>query len=87
MCCIIFQNNPADNLLRADGTHKWKCSTAGEKSVSVVLQFEKASQIHSIDIGNEGSAFVEILVGRSSASSDADYKVSSVTYKMVISLN
>ena len=48
--------------------------------MSVVLQLEKASQIHSIDVGNEGSAFVEILVGRSSASSDKDYKVSSVTY-------
>ena len=62
-------------MLKADGTHKWKCSTAGEKSISVVLQFEKASQIHSIDIGNDGSAFVEILVGRASASSDDDYKV------------
>ena len=33
-----FQNNPADNLLKADGTHKWKCATVGEKSISIVLQ-------------------------------------------------
>ena len=35
---LFFQNNPADNLLKADGTHKWKCATAGEKSISAVLQ-------------------------------------------------
>ncbi|CAB4039699.1 DNA repair XRCC1-like, partial [Paramuricea clavata] len=29
---------------------------------------EKASKINSVDIGNNGSAFVEVLVGRSSSS-------------------
>lgn len=66
-------NNPAENLLKPDGTHKWKCGKVGEKQSSVVLQFEKASIIHSIDIGNDSSAFVEILVGRSS--SDKDFQV------------
>ena len=28
------------------------------------IQFEKASEIQQIDIGNEGSAFVEVLVAR-----------------------
>ena len=28
---------------------------------------EKSTQIQSIDIGNDGSAFVEVLVGRSTA--------------------
>ncbi|XP_052801501.1 DNA repair protein XRCC1-like isoform X2 [Mya arenaria] len=74
-CSSEDKNNPADNLLKPEGSHKWKCSTAGEKSVSVVIQLEKASQIHSMDIGNEGSAFVEVLVGRSSATSDQDYQV------------
>ncbi|XP_060573725.1 DNA repair protein XRCC1-like [Ruditapes philippinarum] len=69
------KNHPADNLLKPEGTYKWKCAAPGEKSVSVVIQFEKASQIQSIDIGNEGSAFVEILVGRSSAANDHDYQV------------
>ena len=31
------------------------------------FQLEKATQLHSIDVGSEGSAFVEVLVGRSSA--------------------
>lgn len=40
-----------------------------------MFQFEKASQIYSLDIGNEGSAFVEVLVGRASAVTDQDYQV------------
>lgn len=69
------KNNPAENLLKLDGSHKWKCATPGEKSVSCILQFSKCSQIHSIDIGNEGSAFVEILVGKSAATADKDFEV------------
>ena len=30
----------------------------------MVIQFEKAGEIQQIDIGNEGSAFVEVLVAR-----------------------
>ncbi|GBM56937.1 DNA repair protein XRCC1 [Araneus ventricosus] len=56
----------AENIVKAETYRKWKCATPGEKSPSIVLQFEKATQIHSIDIGNESSAFVEVLVGRSS---------------------
>ncbi|GFS03558.1 DNA repair protein XRCC1 [Elysia marginata] len=69
------KNNPAENLLKLDGSHKWKCATPGEKSVSCILQFTKCSQIHSIDIGNEGSAFVEVLVGKSAATTDKDFEV------------
>ncbi|KAJ8312880.1 hypothetical protein KUTeg_010253 [Tegillarca granosa] len=74
-CSSEDKNHPSENLLKPEGTHKWKCSTAGEKSATVVLQFEKASQIHSLDIGNEGSAFIEVLVGRASAVTDQDYQV------------
>ncbi|XP_033748625.1 DNA repair protein XRCC1-like [Pecten maximus] len=66
---------PADNLLKAEGTHKWKTTAPVDKHATAVLQFEKASHIHSIDIGNEGSAFVEVLVGKSSAKEDKDYQV------------
>ncbi|KAG8194911.1 hypothetical protein JTE90_021372 [Oedothorax gibbosus] len=64
----------AENILLSETYRKWKCATPGEKNASVVLQFEKATQIHSIDIGNESSAFVEVLVGRSS-DSVKDYQV------------
>ncbi|XP_013772266.1 DNA repair protein XRCC1-like [Limulus polyphemus] len=56
----------AENLIKPETYRKWKCASPGENQASVVVQFEKASEICSIDIGNEGSAFVEILVQRSS---------------------
>ena len=39
--------------------------------------------MHSIDIGNEGSAFIEVLVGNSSAVRDQDYEVYKQTTKMM----
>ncbi|XP_050416931.1 DNA repair protein XRCC1 [Patella vulgata] len=74
-CSSEDKNNPAENLLKSDGTHKWKSATSGLKQGTVVLQFEKSSQIQSIDIGNDGAAFVEILVGKSTASTDQEYQV------------
>lgn len=67
----------AENLLRPDTFRKWKCSL-GEKQASVVIQLEKSTEIHSIDIGNENSAFVEVLVGRSEDPVN-DFKVLLVT--------
>lgn len=59
-----------------DTTKKWKCKTPGEKSAFIILQLEKASVISSIDIGNDHSAYVEVLVARSGAAThDSDYKV------------
>ncbi|XP_077965792.1 DNA repair protein XRCC1-like [Styela clava] len=55
----------ADNLLNEDSSRKWKCA-AGEKQACIVFQLEKSTQLSSIDIANEGSAFIEVLVGRSS---------------------
>ena len=49
--------------------------SGGPVPATVVLQLEKAEQIHSIDIGNEGSTFVEVLVGNSDAEVKIDYEV------------
>lgn len=43
--------------------------------VLVFIQFEKEEQIHSIDIGNEGSAFIEVLAGHSTSVKDQDFEV------------
>lgn len=46
-------------------------------------QLEKEEQIHSVDIGNDGSAFVEVLVGSSAGGATAgeqDYEVSSICH-------
>ncbi|CAH1174148.1 unnamed protein product [Phaedon cochleariae] len=65
--------HPASNILASDNTKKWKCRTSGEKNAVVILQLEKASQISAIDIGNQNSAYVEVLVSRTGSSED--YKV------------
>lgn len=62
-----FQKYPGDNLLKSDISSCWKCKNVGEKQAVIILQLEKLSQIHSIHIGNENSAFIEILVSRSAA--------------------
>ncbi|XP_066875562.1 DNA repair protein XRCC1 isoform X4 [Kogia breviceps] len=70
----------AENLLKADTYRKWRAARAGEKTISVVLQLEKEEQIHSVDIGNDGSAFVEVLAGSSAGGAgEQDYEVLLVT--------
>ncbi|XP_032470073.1 DNA repair protein XRCC1 isoform X4 [Phocoena sinus] len=70
----------AENLLKADTYRKWRAAKAGEKTISVVLQLEKEEQIHSVHIGNDGSAFVEVLVGSSAGGAgEQDYEVLLVT--------
>ncbi|KAJ3597951.1 hypothetical protein NHX12_001466 [Muraenolepis orangiensis] len=78
-CSSEDSTHKADNLLSSDTYRKWKAARAGEKQTSVILQLEKEEQIHSIDIGNEGSAFIEVLVGNSSSTRDQDYEVLLVT--------
>ncbi|CAG9772439.1 unnamed protein product [Ceutorhynchus assimilis] len=60
----------ANNILSTDSSKKWKCKTAGEQSASVVLQLDQPYNINGIDIGNENSAYVEVLVARSSTPED-----------------
>ncbi|XP_075764581.1 DNA repair protein XRCC1 isoform X3 [Pelodiscus sinensis] len=69
----------AENLLKGDTYRKWRAAQPGEKQLSVILQFEKEERIHSIDVGNEGSAFVEVLAGSSASPSEQDYEVLLVT--------
>uniref|UniRef100_A0A8C5J5C6 DNA-repair protein Xrcc1 N-terminal domain-containing protein n=1 Tax=Junco hyemalis TaxID=40217 RepID=A0A8C5J5C6_JUNHY len=57
------QRHPAENLLRPDDGGKWRGATAGEKQLSVVLELGDTRPIHSLHIGNDGAAFVEVLLG------------------------
>jgi len=55
----------AEHLIGNSGSgKKWRCGTAGEGQASVILQTRTPVQINSVHIGNFGSAFVEVLVGR-----------------------
>ncbi|XP_045109722.1 DNA repair protein XRCC1-like isoform X1 [Portunus trituberculatus] len=66
-------NHPADNLLRADTYRKWKCAPDTSNKMSfVILKFENLTSINSLDIGNDGSALVEVLVSREGMN---DYQV------------
>ncbi|XP_046889171.1 DNA repair protein XRCC1 isoform X1 [Hypomesus transpacificus] len=78
-CSSEDNTHKAENLLSSDTYRKWKAGKAGETQTSVILQLEKEEQLHSIDIGNEGSAFIEVLVGRSTSVKDQDFEVLLVT--------
>ncbi|MCJ8745348.1 hypothetical protein PDJAM_G00129260 [Pangasius djambal] len=78
-CSSEDSTHKADNLLSSETYRKWKSARPGEKQVSVILQLEKEEQVHSIDIGNEGSAFIEVLVGHSTSVKDQDFEVLLVT--------
>ncbi|CAO1412077.1 unnamed protein product [Diamesa tonsa] len=58
-------NFPASNLLETRVTKKYKCKEVGEKLVFVVFKLVKPTQIVTIDIGNEHSAFIEVFVASS----------------------
>merc|ERR1712071_44460 len=66
-CSSEDPNQPAENLVKEGAYRKWRCKTNGESKVWVELQLEKTCNIHGIDIGNHGSAFVEVLVLLNSA--------------------
>lgn len=59
-------------------SHSEPWGRAGTNSgLPPLLQLEKEEQIHSVDIGNDGSAFVEVLVGSSAGGAgEQDYEVS-----------
>ncbi|XP_064296391.1 LOW QUALITY PROTEIN: DNA repair protein XRCC1 [Phalacrocorax carbo] len=64
--------HPAENLLQPDGGGRWRAAAAGEKQISVVLELPGERPIHALHIGNDGSAFVEVLVG---AAAGGDFQV------------
>ncbi|XP_042629294.1 DNA repair protein XRCC1-like [Cyprinus carpio] len=78
-CSSEDNTHRAESLLSSDTNRKWKAARPAEKHVSVILQLEKEEQIHSIDIGNEGSAFIEVLVGHSTSVKDQNFEVLLVT--------
>jgi DNA-repair protein XRCC1 len=74
---IIFslQIHCAENLLKPEQYKKWLSSKGSDERITCILELEKSSLISSIDIGNDGSAFVELFVSRSSSSKPDDWTV------------
>ncbi|XP_027012587.2 protein XNDC1N [Tachysurus fulvidraco] len=57
-----------------EGSSPWLCSAAERSGLlKAELQLDRASSIAFIDVGNHGSAFVQVDVGRSSWSIDHPY--------------
>ncbi|NXS56489.1 XRCC1 protein, partial [Brachypteracias leptosomus] len=55
----LSQRHPAQNLLQPEAGGRWRSAGDGEKQISLPGD----RPIHSLHIGNDGSAFVEVLVG------------------------
>lgn len=69
----------AENLLNSNISgsskeSKWIGSKDKDTKQFVIIELEKATRIHQIDIQNQGSAFVEVQVGNSTVSEE-DYEV------------
>ncbi|XP_036380875.1 DNA repair protein XRCC1 isoform X2 [Megalops cyprinoides] len=63
-----------ENLCAVECTKPWLCSPQDRSGVlKAELQMERATQIGYIDVGNCGSAFIQVDVGRSSWSVDQPY--------------
>ncbi|NXD85353.1 TRPC2 protein, partial [Halcyon senegalensis] len=58
---------PVENLLCEDNLRPWlSCPQDHSRQLTVELQLERASPIGYVDVGNCGSAFLQLEVGRSS---------------------
>ncbi|NXI42735.1 XRCC1 protein, partial [Galbula dea] len=58
---------PVENLLREDNLQPWlSCPQERSRQLKAELQLERASPIGYVDVGNCGSAFLQLEVGRSS---------------------
>lgn len=64
------EKHRTENLLSLNPNKTWRCEKPGEKCAYVLLQLEKASSITGVDIGNDHSAFVEVLVSRTGGTND-----------------
>jgi hypothetical protein len=72
-CSSEDPKNPVSNLKNADLYRTWQ-TNGYVKKATVDIAFSKPTKIALVDIGNAGSAFVELLVGKQD-SSDEQFQV------------
>ncbi|XP_015683809.1 short transient receptor potential channel 2-like, partial [Protobothrops mucrosquamatus] len=79
ICCVVSFSSqdpkyPVENLLLEEGLRPWLCCPSDHsRQLRAELQLEQAGCIGYIDVGNSGSAFLQIEVGRSSWPPGRDY--------------
>ncbi|KAF5405045.1 hypothetical protein PHET_01418 [Paragonimus heterotremus] len=61
---------PASNLLKSSSFSKWRGEKGGTKQEVIDFSFEEPVEVNRLDIGNNGSAFIEVLVRRSALTVD-----------------
>ncbi|KAF8563409.1 hypothetical protein P879_10295 [Paragonimus westermani] len=61
---------PASNLLKSSSFSKWRGEKGGTKQEVIDFSFEEPVEINRLDIGNNGSAFIEVLVRRAASTID-----------------
>ncbi|CAF0756084.1 unnamed protein product [Adineta steineri] len=66
-CSSEDQIHCAENLLKSK---KWLSSTGTDDRIICIIELEKPSLINSLDIGNNGSAFIELFVSNSDDDDD-----------------
>ncbi|KAA3672426.1 uncharacterized protein DEA37_0008672 [Paragonimus westermani] len=72
-----WQAFPASNLLKSSSFSKWRGEKGGTKQEVIDFSFEEPVEISRLDIGNNGSAFIEVLVRRAASTIDptVDYGI------------
>ncbi|KAF7261907.1 hypothetical protein EG68_00875, partial [Paragonimus skrjabini miyazakii] len=61
---------PASNLLKSSSFSKWRGEKGGTKQEVIDFSFEEPVEVNRLDIGNNGSAFIEVLVRRAASAID-----------------
>ncbi|KAF6779311.1 hypothetical protein AHF37_01191 [Paragonimus kellicotti] len=61
---------PASNLLKSSSFSKWRGEKGGTKQEVIDFSFEEPVEVSRLDIGNNGSAFIEVLVRRAASTVD-----------------
>eukprot|EP00794_Sanderia_malayensis_P013955 gene13955-15411_t len=69
------QFHKVENVINAQNLKKWLCSKASVgNNLEVELELENSSRIEHINVGNHGSGFIEIQVGKSLWSKDRKFE-------------
>jgi len=72
---LFIQIHCAENLLKPEQYKKWLSAKGSDELMTCIIELEKSTYISSVDIGNDGSAFIELFVSRSSSSKVDDWTV------------
>jgi len=74
-CSSEDRSYRAENLLKPENYKKWISGKDANGQIECIIEFEKPTLISSIDVGNDGSAFIELFVSRSNTDDPKQWTV------------